>query len=43
MEEEKVDMEAMVSDVLPLEEWETGFGLMERGEGLKVLLSPSED
>lgn len=43
MEEKKVDMEAMVSDVLPLAEWERGFGLMERGESLKVLLSPAED
>ena len=33
-------MEAMVSDVLPLADWEAGFGMMERGEGLKVLLEP---
>ena len=37
MEEGRVDMEAMVSDTLPLEDWETGFKRMERGEGLKIL------
>jgi L-iditol 2-dehydrogenase len=40
LEAGKVDMEAMVSDVLPLADWEAGFGMMERGEGLKVLLEP---
>jgi len=41
MGEGRVDMEAMVSDILPLAEWERGFRIMERGEGLKVLLEPS--
>ncbi len=41
MEEEKVDMESMVSDILPLEEWQRGFAIMERGEGMKVLLEPA--
>ncbi len=40
LEEGKVDTEAMVSDVLPLADWEVGFRIMERGEGLKVLLEP---
>ncbi len=39
MEEGKVDMEALVSDTLPLEDWETGFKRMERGEGLKILFA----
>ncbi|MBI3025925.1 MAG: zinc-binding dehydrogenase [Candidatus Tectomicrobia bacterium] len=40
MEEKRVDMEALVSDILPLGEWERGFRLMEQGGGLKVLLEP---
>ncbi|MEE9273717.1 MAG: zinc-binding dehydrogenase [bacterium] len=40
MEEGRVDMEAMVSEVLPLKEWERGFEIMARGEGLKVLIEP---
>ncbi|OGL61945.1 MAG: hypothetical protein A3J27_00045 [Candidatus Tectomicrobia bacterium RIFCSPLOWO2_12_FULL_69_37] len=40
MEEKRVDMEALVSDILPLGEWEKGFRLMEQGGGLKVLLEP---
>jgi hypothetical protein len=32
-------MEALVSDTLPLEDWETGFKRMERGEGLKILFA----
>ncbi len=41
MEEEKVDMDSMVSDILPLEEWRRGFAIMKRGEGMKVLLEPA--
>ena len=41
LEEGRVDTEAMVTDILPLERWQEGFGMMERGEGLKILLEPS--
>ncbi len=37
----KVDTEAMVSDMLPLKDWQRGFDIMRRGAGIKVLLAPS--
>lgn len=37
MAEGRVDMEALVSDILPLEDWEKGFKSMERGESIKIL------
>jgi L-iditol 2-dehydrogenase len=40
MEEGRVDMEALVSDILPLGEWETGFRLAGEGGGVKILLEP---
>ena len=40
LEAGRVDAEAMVSDMLPLDEWERGFDIMARGAGLKVLLAP---
>lgn len=40
MAEGKVLTEPLVSHHLPLTEWRAGFTLMEKGEGLKVLLLP---
>lgn len=40
LEAGRVDAEAMVSDMLPLDAWERGFDIMARGAGLKVLLTP---
>ncbi len=41
LETGRVDSEAMVSDMLPLDAWERGFDIMRRGAGLKVLLAPA--
>ena len=41
MAEGKVLTEPLVSHHLPLTEWRAGFSLMEKGEGLKVLLLPA--
>lgn len=41
MEAGQIDTEAMISDMLPLQDWEAGFDIMRRGVGLKVLLSPA--
>ncbi|MBM4401491.1 MAG: hypothetical protein FJ045_06035 [Crenarchaeota archaeon] len=35
-----VKTEPLVSDVLPLDQWETGFKKMEKKEGIKILLKP---
>jgi len=40
MAEGKVLTEPLVSHRLPLTEWNLGFSLMEKGEGLKILLLP---
>jgi len=42
MAEGKVLTEPLISHRLPLTEWRKGFELMEKGEGLKVLLLPLE-
>jgi len=42
MAEGKVLTEPLVSHHLPLTEWRAGFSLMEKGEGLKVLLLPAD-
>jgi len=42
MAEGKVLTEPLVSHRLPLSEWRRGFSLMEKGEGLKILLLPAE-
>ncbi len=42
MAEGKVLTEPLVSHRLPLTEWQKGFSLMERGEGLKILLFPED-
>ena len=36
----QIDVERLVSHHLPLEEWQAGFEMMERQEGLKILLRP---
>lgn len=36
----KLDVRAVTSHILPLEDWEQGFGITERQEGLKILLKP---
>ena len=41
MEEEKVDRSRWFLVFPPLEEWRRGFAIMERGEGMKVLLEPA--
>lgn len=41
LEAGRIDAEAMISDMLPLDEWEAGFEMMRRGSGLKALLSPA--
>lgn len=40
MEEGLVKTEPLVSEILPITEWKTGFTKMERKEGLKILLRP---
>jgi threonine dehydrogenase-like Zn-dependent dehydrogenase len=42
MAEGKVLTEPLVSHRLPLAEWQKGFSLMEKGEGLKILLFPED-
>ena len=42
MAEKRVDMEALVSDIVPLSEWESGFRLAGEGAGVKVLLDPGK-
>ncbi len=36
-----VKTELLVSDILPITEWKTGFMKMERKEGLKIVLTPN--
>jgi L-iditol 2-dehydrogenase len=40
MEQRKVDLAPIVSDVLPITEWQTAFDRLFRKEGLKILLKP---
>jgi len=40
MAQKKVRLSPLVSDVLPLSEWETAFALFEQKKGLKILLTP---
>lgn len=41
MGERKVDLIKLITHELPLEDWEKGFELIEKRQGLKVLLIPS--
>ena len=38
----KVDVKSLISKVLPMKDWEEGFGLAKSGEAIKVLLKPGE-
>jgi len=42
LERGQVRTEPLVSDVLPLSEWKTGFEKMERREGIKIVLKPMD-
>ncbi|MDH7498840.1 MAG: zinc-binding dehydrogenase [candidate division NC10 bacterium] len=42
MAEGKVLTEPLVTHRLPLSEWKRGFSLMEKGEGIKILLLPED-
>lgn len=35
-----VNTEAVISDVLPIQDWQDGFKKMDRKEGLKIILEP---
>jgi len=43
LEEGAVDLDALVSDVVPLHEWKRAFAVTRRGHGVKVVLGPSEE
>ena len=38
----KVDVNALITKVLPMKDWETGFNLAKSGEAIKVLLKPGD-
>lgn len=38
--ERRIDLRALLSDVLALEDWSAGFEMKDQGDGLKVLLDP---
>ena len=38
----QVDLEKLVSHVLPLDRWEEGFRLIDSKEGVKVVLTPMD-
>lgn len=38
-----IKTEPLISDVLPLSEWKSGFEKMEKREGIKVVLEPTDD
>ncbi len=42
LEHQKVDMNALITKVLPIKDWEKGFNLAKSGEAIKVLLKPGE-
>ena len=41
MAKKVVNIEPLVSDVVGLDQWEQAFGRLERGDGVKILLSPA--
>lgn len=43
LEEGLVDLDALVTEVVPLAEWERVFASVRAGEGLKYVIVPSED
>jgi L-iditol 2-dehydrogenase len=40
LSEKKVDLKPLISDVLPLDDWQKGFDKLNRKEGLKIILTP---
>jgi threonine dehydrogenase-like Zn-dependent dehydrogenase len=40
MEQGVIDCEKLVSHELPLAEWDRGFDMMEKQEGIKLVLHP---
>ena len=40
LEQKKIDLAPIISDVLPLTDWKTAFDRLDRKEGMKILLSP---
>ncbi|TFG59408.1 MAG: sorbitol dehydrogenase [Spirochaetales bacterium] len=40
LKENKIDARSVISDILPLEEWEKGFRIAQEKGGLKVILKP---
>ena len=40
MGQQKLNLEAIVSDVMPLTDWETAWKKIEARDGLKILLTP---
>ena len=39
----RMNFDSIITHHLPLEQWETGFKLMQSGEAIKVILQISED
>lgn len=42
LRQKKIDLAPLVSDVLPITEWQTAFDRFERKQDMKILLSPVE-
>jgi threonine dehydrogenase-like Zn-dependent dehydrogenase len=42
MEQGKVQLKPMISDVFPLSEWRQAFELFESRKGLKIILDPKQ-
>jgi len=42
LEHKKVDAKALITNILPMKDWEKGFHLAKSGEAIKVLLKPAE-
>jgi threonine dehydrogenase-like Zn-dependent dehydrogenase len=40
LEQGLIDLDPLVTDVVPLAEWERAFAATRRGEGVKVVLDP---
>jgi threonine dehydrogenase-like Zn-dependent dehydrogenase len=40
LQQKKIELAPLISDVLPLTEWKTAFDRLDRKEGMKILLEP---
>jgi alcohol dehydrogenase/L-iditol 2-dehydrogenase len=40
MQRGKINFEALISDVLPITEWERSYAMVESRKGVKVILTP---